>query len=327
MPVVHDKLRSCLFDQVPTPSKWRQATWDKRSHAYQNIIKVHKAGVTIGAGSDAGNPYTLHGLGLHNEIDALAVAGLSNAEIINAATINGAKTLGVADTQGKLKVGYQASFILLDNNPLNDIEAIHHINQVFKSGQQINREQLATKNQAISPVGKACNQQVDSTTAAKVIDDFSGDKTWLKVTDTMMGGQSSAELTMTNNALTIKTKLGKPTGFGAWAGSELKFSQAVDASKFNGIQITYKGSTTPFSMSVYHSKVQDWDHFSKALPASEDWTTVDVKFSELKQFGFGTPVTWTADSITGVNFMWRSFPGAPTTSANNEFQLKSIAYF
>ncbi|GHF83906.1 CIA30 family protein [Thalassotalea marina] len=327
LPVLHKKLQGCLFDKVPEPNVWFKTMWQKRAHAYQNIVKLHKAGVTIATGSDAGNPYTLHGIGLHNEIDALAMAGLANGEIINAATINGATTLAVDDKQGQLAQGYKANFILLNENPLQNINALHHINAVYKEGVKINREQLAERNQIIQPVGQECNANITSQTAQAVIDNFNDKNQWLTVSDSAMGGGSATELVLKDKVLTVKTSLGKPTHFGAWAGTEIRFKQPNDASNFDGVALTYKGSKAPFTLSIYHSEVQDWDHFSKMLPASEDWTTVKVPFSEFKQFGFGNKVQWSAKSITGLNFVWRSMPGTPPPVPNNEFHLKSIGYF
>ena len=81
--VAPEKLKRCLFTNVPTPSKWLNDIWNKRHHAFDNIKKLHQAGVSIGTGSDAGNPYTLHGTGLHNEFLLLSEAGLSNQEIMD----------------------------------------------------------------------------------------------------------------------------------------------------------------------------------------------------------------------------------------------------
>ncbi|MEI8641986.1 CIA30 family protein [Pseudoalteromonas sp. Hal099] len=79
------------------------------------------------------------------------------------------------------------------------------------------------------------------------------------MSDSVMGGQSVATLTTNKNSLTIDTTITKPTSFGAWAGAEIKFTSPADASAFKGIRLTYKGSSTPFALSVYHNDVKDWD--------------------------------------------------------------------
>lgn len=324
---IPNKLQKCLFEKVPAPSQWREQSWQARDFAYNNIRKLHQAGVNIGAGSDAGNPYTLHGTGLHNELDALKKAGLSNADIINSATINAAKVLNQSTNLGQLNLGFEASFLLLENNPLTDINNIHQITSVFKSGKQVARQQLIAQNQAITPVGKACNEIVIATAAQKVIDDFQGESPWSSLSDKVMGGQSSTSLVAGSTSLTIKTAVAKPTNFGAWAGSEIKFSQTIDASMYQGVSITYKGSTVPFGLSIYHNDVKDWDHFSTMLMPSEEWKTVNIPFSAFKQFGFGNKVEWSAKQLAGLSLMWRKMPGSSNAILHNELEVKSLSYY
>lgn len=324
---IPEKLQGCLFENVPAPSKWKEHAWDERKTAYANIQKLHKANITIGTGSDAGNPYTLHGTGLHNELDALKKAGLTNGEIINAATVNGAMAINKSGSIGKLTKGFEASFVLLKQNPLDDINHIHTISEVYKSGIQVNRPALIAQNKTIKPQGPACNEVLKSSQAQHVIDDFTGDTPWQALSDSVMGGQSVAALTTNRNSLTIDTTITKPTSFGAWAGAEIKFTSPVDASAFKGIRLTYKGSSTPFAMSVYHSDVKDWDHFSVLLKPRDEWTTLDIPFTTLKQFGFGSPVTWSATELTGVNLMWRKMPGASNEPLKNTLQINELTYF
>ncbi|KTF16914.1 CIA30 family protein [Pseudoalteromonas sp. H105] len=324
---VPSKLQGCLFEKVPEPSKWKEHSWQTRSIAYANIQQLHQAGVVIGTGSDAGNPYTLHGLGLHNEIDALKNAGLTNAQIIDAATVNGAHAINQGTNIGQLAIGFEASFILLEQNPVENINAIHTISQVYKSGEQVNRSKLIAQNAAIEPQGPVCNQTARSTTAQPTIDNFNGQSPWQGLSDAVMGGQSKVELTSNTHSLTINTAVAKPTNFGAWAGAEIKYPQPVDASGFTGVRFTYKGSTVPFALAIYHSDVKDWDNFTVLAKPSEQWRTIDIPFTEFKQFGFGNTVTWSAQKITGFNVMWRKMPGATEAVLNNTLEIKAFSYY
>src|SRR5690606_6015610 len=56
---------------------------------------LHAAGVTLLAGTDAGNPGTTHGASLHGELKLLVRAGLSPAEALNAATTATADAFGL----------------------------------------------------------------------------------------------------------------------------------------------------------------------------------------------------------------------------------------
>jgi len=257
----------------------------------------------------------------------LSKAGLTNAQIINASTSNAAKIIQQSDKIGQIKLGYEASFLILANNPLVNIENLQNITAVYKSGNVINREQLIAKNQQIIPQGKACHVSNESISANKVIDDFSGKSPWNESSDIIMGGESTTKLTVKESSLLISTSIGKPTNFGAWAGAEIKFPQQIDASKFQGITITYKGSATPFSLSIYHAEVKDWDHFSTLLAPSNEWTTVNLAFENFKQFGFGNQILWSASKLTGLNIMWRKAPGAASTKLNNELVIKELTFY
>jgi len=324
---VPNKLQHCLFDKVNSPAKWKEQAWKNRTLAYSNIKKLQQAGINILTGSDAGNPYVLHGVGLYNELYALHNAGMANADIINATTINAAKILNKQNYLGQLNIGYEASFILLKANPLTKLENLNTIQAVYKSGKKVSRTALISKNQAIQPQGKACNIAIMSKPAEKIISDFSDISTWYASSDSLMGGSSHAKLLKKNNQLIIETSLKKPTRFGAWAGAEIKFEGAIDASKYQGITITYKGSTMPFGLSVYHSEVKDWDHFSAQLPPSKEWQTVNIPFSQLKQYGFGNKINWSAKSLTGLNLMWRKMPTAESTEKKNILTVKALSYY
>jgi imidazolonepropionase-like amidohydrolase len=325
---VPEKLQQCLFGKGIKPTKGHDNTSKNRRHAQNNIMRLHKAGVIIGTGSDAGNPYTLHGTALHNEIQALRNAGLSAAQTINAATINSANILGRQKRIGQLAPGFEASFILVKDNPLTDITNLGKIATVYKSGQKINRAALITANQQIQPRGKACQGSALVThKATRIIDDFSGDVKWQAISDQMMGGQSTARIEQVDGEFIIHSRLAAATTFGAWAGSQLEFSLAQDASDYQGIEITYLSSDSPIGLSVYHSEVKDWDHFSTLLQPSAQWRTVQIPFSELKQFGFGERVNWSAKSLSGINFVWRNMSQDKPLNNENRVKLSDVSYY
>jgi imidazolonepropionase-like amidohydrolase len=324
---VPDKLQRCLFDEVTAPSKWKDIAWKKRQKAYKNLALLAKAGVIIGSGSDAGNPYTLHGSGLHNELLALSHSGLTPAQVINAATVDAAKIINAPDL-GQLKEGFQASFILLNKNPLNDISQISNIQAVYKSGDKIDRKRLIAQNKKLTPIGEDCNSTpLVTKSETTLIDNFNGKVQWQSISDIMMGGQSTSKLSQQNKILSINTQLGKPGGFGAWAGMQLMFKSPVDASEYEGIKITYKGSKIAFGLSVYHSEVKDWDHFTATLPPGKSWQTVEVPFSQLKQFGFGSKKKWSAKSLAGLSLVWRTMSGQKLASNKNMLEISNISYF
>lgn len=58
--------------------------------ALKNLKVLQDRGVTIAAGTDAGNIGTLHGASIFDELKMMADAGLTPAQILTAATLNGA---------------------------------------------------------------------------------------------------------------------------------------------------------------------------------------------------------------------------------------------
>jgi imidazolonepropionase-like amidohydrolase len=111
----------------------------------ENINKAHQAGVVIAAGTEAGGPvgYNFQGYNLPWEVKLLAQAGLSNMDALVAATLNGAKVIGVEDQLGTVDVGKLADLLLLTANPLEDIENIRKIETIIYKGEVYPRQQFA----------------------------------------------------------------------------------------------------------------------------------------------------------------------------------------
>ena len=66
-------------------------------------------------------------------------AGMTDAEVLLAATINGAELLRINDRKGSLEAGKDADFLLLKENPLADINNVKYENIMYvaKEGQVI----------------------------------------------------------------------------------------------------------------------------------------------------------------------------------------------
>ena len=72
--------------------------------------------VTVGAHGQ------LQGLGYHWEMWSLAMGGMSPEQVLQAATIDGARYLNIHDQVGSLEAGKLADFAVLGKNPLADIQ-------------------------------------------------------------------------------------------------------------------------------------------------------------------------------------------------------------
>ncbi|GAB3992373.1 amidohydrolase family protein [Spirosoma daeguense] len=105
---------------------------------------LNKAGVTIMAGTDAGflNSYVYPGLGLHNELELFVKSGLTPLQALQSAILPGPKFLKREAMFGDITAGKSADIVLLDKNPLQDIQATQAINTVILRGTVYDRKAL-----------------------------------------------------------------------------------------------------------------------------------------------------------------------------------------
>jgi len=116
--------------------------------AVKNTAKLAAAGIPIAVGSDSSGAGRFQGLWEHREMELLVMAGLTPMQAIQAATINGAKVLGVDNRYGTLTPGKAADFIVLNANPLDDITNSRKIDAVWMNGEPVNRAALASGSDA-----------------------------------------------------------------------------------------------------------------------------------------------------------------------------------
>ena len=100
--------------------------------------RMHNAGVPFGAGTDVPINLSVPGYSLHSELDMLVRSGLTPLEALESATLVPAKFFGLEDTMGAIAEGQVADMVLLDANPLDDINNTKQIAQVISKGQLIN---------------------------------------------------------------------------------------------------------------------------------------------------------------------------------------------
>ena len=89
--------------------------------------KAHHAGVKIAMGTDAG--VFKHGTNLR-ELELMVEHGMTEMEAIVSSTKTAAECLGYDDDLGTIEVGKKADFIILDQNPLEDIKVLKDPNNI-----------------------------------------------------------------------------------------------------------------------------------------------------------------------------------------------------
>ncbi len=94
------------------------------------LKKLDDAGVVVNTGAHG----QIHGLGMHWEMWALAEGGMSPGHVLRAATLNGARTLGLDRQIGTLEAGKLADLIVLDANPLENIRNTNTVRYTMVNG-------------------------------------------------------------------------------------------------------------------------------------------------------------------------------------------------
>ena len=99
----------------------------------RNLAKMNSLNAHIVVGTDGNTPYAPH-----FEMEDMVAAGMTPAQVIRAATSNGAQFLRMTDT-GTIEANKSADFIVLDANPLDDITNTRKISSVYLRGAAVDR--------------------------------------------------------------------------------------------------------------------------------------------------------------------------------------------
>jgi imidazolonepropionase-like amidohydrolase len=106
------------------------------------IGKMNKKGVKLLAGTDFPNPYVFPGFSLHDELALMVKGGMSALDALKSATLNAAIFMNKENDFGTVEVGKLANLVILNKNPLENIENTTSIETVILRGRVINRTTL-----------------------------------------------------------------------------------------------------------------------------------------------------------------------------------------
>ena len=148
-PIVRQTISSKLISRMNNWVRTHEVSSDlsqlpdlKNTAAVKNLLRAYHAGVPLVLGTDSGNPGTFHGAAVHREMELWQDAGIPTKDILKAATANAADLLGAGDRIGKIAKGYEASLLIVDGNPLDDVRGVRRISDVFFKGERVRRAGL-----------------------------------------------------------------------------------------------------------------------------------------------------------------------------------------
>jgi imidazolonepropionase-like amidohydrolase len=102
-----------------------EIAWKENYRLWMQFVNEYKnRGGRVAVGSDSGYIYNLYGFGYIQEMELLREAGFSPLEVIHAATLVGAEVLGTDKDVGSVQVGKKADFVIVDQNPLENLHVL-----------------------------------------------------------------------------------------------------------------------------------------------------------------------------------------------------------
>ena len=103
-----------------------EVAWKENYRLWMTFINEYKnRGGRVAIGTDSGYSYNLYGFSFVREMELMREAGFHPLEVIQTATLKGAEALGVADQVGTIEIGKMADFVVVDENPLENLKVLY----------------------------------------------------------------------------------------------------------------------------------------------------------------------------------------------------------
>ncbi len=119
---------------TPNPGPYQQAV--------NSLKALAGADVAVAPLTRSGALFLPHGPAIHRELKLWVEAGIPAKEALRAATFVAAQKLGAANRLGLIQPGYEATLIIVEGNPLDDISATGRINLVLSKGERVFRQDI-----------------------------------------------------------------------------------------------------------------------------------------------------------------------------------------
>jgi imidazolonepropionase-like amidohydrolase len=115
---------------------------DKARGNMDKVRRYYELGREVATGTDYANPYCYPGFGIHTEMKLIEECGATRQQSLRAATINAARVLELEDRKGTLEVGKDADIVVLNANPLENLDNTLSIETVVLMGTAYDRASL-----------------------------------------------------------------------------------------------------------------------------------------------------------------------------------------
>ncbi len=147
-PVLTSMATSWQYQKIFTPAErlrfdasWRQRRTPGHSGLLADPNRILGAGGRIILGSET--PVTPQGLGLHSEMRVLAARSLQPFQILKMVSLDAASLLGFSRSLGQIRIGRQADMVIINGDPLNNIDAIANVAATITNGRYYSSRDLA----------------------------------------------------------------------------------------------------------------------------------------------------------------------------------------
>ncbi|PAP77255.1 CIA30 family protein [Rubrivirga marina] len=266
---------------------------EERAARLAAVRALHRAGVPVLAGTDAGALGTVQGFSLHHELALLVEAGLTPREAVAAATTEAGAFLG---RRVGLRVGDRADLVVLAASPLDDVRRTQDVELVVSHGRVVDREALLGPLPAEPLTGP-------------LVDDFASDTltsalgtAWRVVTDEALGGTSAAEVSVSGGVLRVEASLRPGSAGIGFVELVLPLDAAGamrDVSGWDGVRLRLRALSGPLALKLQTADVGNVDYHAVVLEPSATAQELTLPFSGFRQL-WSEQVPWTGRRVLAV---------------------------
>jgi imidazolonepropionase-like amidohydrolase len=117
----------------------RIRTWHMQPALREVVRKAHGMGIPLAAATDGsyGDGDDTARVRVQHDVEQMVEVGMTPLQALSAATLNGARVLGIEDRTGTIAVDREADLIVIDRNPLEDLRALFEPLLVVTNGKVV----------------------------------------------------------------------------------------------------------------------------------------------------------------------------------------------